>query len=101
MARLKNGLLGGLSGSIGPVTGYILNGQLVIRSRRSSSKEPPTEKQLATRQAMTVVNQFLKVCSPFVQIGFAGAGNDRLPAYSRAVSYLMRQAIVGVYPDLA
>jgi hypothetical protein len=102
MAILKNGLLGGFSGAIGPLSGYVLNGQHIIRSRVGPNKRPPTPKQLASRQTMVIVNRFLKVCTPFVKEGFAGAAttNIRVPAYSQAVSYLTKYALEGEYPNL-
>ncbi|GAA3936460.1 hypothetical protein GO495_13945 [Chitinophaga oryziterrae] len=50
MARLKNGLLGGITGAIGDIEGYMLNGKYIVRSRRRKSIKPPTEKQLACRK---------------------------------------------------
>jgi hypothetical protein len=101
MAQLKNGLLGGLSGVIGSYSGYVLNERYVFRSRPIPSKQPPSTKQLANRQAMKIVNRFLKVCTPFVRIGFAGAAKvNPMPAYSHAIAYQIKHALKGEYPNL-
>ena len=47
MARLKNGILGGMTGVLGPVDSYILRGQYVVRSRRQKSNKPLSQKQQA------------------------------------------------------
>jgi hypothetical protein len=59
MAYLKNGILGGLQGPVGDMVWYMLNGKYIVRSRRRKSTKPPTEKQLACRKRLTMVNDFL------------------------------------------
>jgi hypothetical protein len=101
MARLNNGLLDGFSGVIGPIAGYVWKGRYVIRSRRSPNKRPPGPKQLANWQAMRIVNRFLKVCIPFVRVGFAGAAEvNPMPAYSHAIAYQIKHALEDEYPNL-
>jgi hypothetical protein len=101
MARLNNGLLGNPIGILGSFSGYMLNGQYIIRSRPRPSKQPPSTKQLANRQTMRIVNRFLKVCTPFVKVGFAGVTvANPIPAYSHAVAYQIKHTLKGEYPDL-
>jgi hypothetical protein len=100
MARLNKGFFGGFSGPIGNIEGYELNGQYIIRSRKAKSNKPPSEKQLANWQKMTVVNHLLGAFTDFVKVGFAGAAKDKTyTAYNAAVGYQLRHAITGQYPD--
>lgn len=55
MARLKQGILGGISGSIGNVTGSSWKGIAVIKSKPLSVANPKTAAQLAQRGKMTNV----------------------------------------------
>ncbi|ACU60676.1 DUF6266 family protein [Chitinophaga pinensis] len=99
MARLKKGIFNGFYGVIGGVEGYELNGQYILRSRRRKSTRPPTEKQLACRLKMKLVNDMLKCFPDFVKLGFAiAAQNQTFTAYNAAVAYQLTHAITGSYP---
>ena len=101
MARLKNGVLGGFTGVVGALDGYMLNGQYVLRSRRTKSNKPPTEKQLAFQQRMRIVTQFLHpYFTDVVKIGFqyAAEGTTKT-ANNIASSYLYKNAVKGAYPN--
>lgn len=100
MARLKNGILGGITGKIGNIEGYMLNGQYIVRSCRRKSTKPRTEKQLANQQKFTIVNHFVNSFIDFVLIGFdyAAMGKPQSP-HNLAVSYQYKYAVTGQYPD--
>ncbi|UPK67295.1 DUF6266 family protein [Chitinophaga filiformis] len=100
MARLKKGLLNGFSGMIGNAVGYELKGQYILRSRPKKSTKPPTEKQLACRAKMRIINSVLNGFSPFVKIGFAATAKDQtFTPYNAAVAYQLNHAITGSYPN--
>jgi len=101
MARIKNGLLGGISGNVGNVEGYIRCGVPMIRSKKRKSKVPPSLKQLIYRKGMSVVNKFINSMTAFVRMGFEGAAMG-LPqsANNLAKSYQLRNALHGEYPDI-
>ncbi|WP_143097971.1 DUF6266 family protein [Chitinophaga sp. CF118] len=100
MARLNNGFLGGFSGIIGNLEGYMLNGQQIIRSRRRKSTKPPTEKQLACRQKMALTHKFLSSFTDLVKAGFTYPTRGKnLTPYNAAVSYQMKHVFRGEYPD--
>lgn len=102
MARLKNGILGGIQGIVGNLEGYMLNGEYVIRSRRKKSTKQPSEKQKACRRKMVVVNNFLSAFIPFVQVGFTyTAAGKTYNGYNAATAYQIKNAIAGEYPDYA
>lgn len=100
MARIKNGLLGAIIGAIGNIEGYMLNGNMVFRTRRTKSLKPPTEKQLISQQKFKLVVRLLGAFIEFVRTGFTyvSRGKDYFP-YNAAISWHMKNAITGEYPD--
>lgn len=101
MARLKDGLLGGLSGKIGDVIGYIRYGKAYVKMKTLKPKKEPSLAQLAEREKMRVVNRFINSMTEFVRIGFALEAADKThSANSAAKSYQMRNSVSGVFPAL-
>ena len=100
MARLKNGLLGGITGAIGDIEGYMLNGKYIVRSRRRKSIKPPSEKQLACRKRLAVVSKFISGFIPYVEVGFAYSGAKKgYAGYNAVTGYQIKHALTGQYPD--
>jgi hypothetical protein len=101
MARLKNGILGGMTGVLGPVDSYILRGQYIVRSRRQKSNKPLSQKQQAFLGRMKTVTNFLHPqLTEVINIGFAYAATGKIQtANNLASSYLYKNAISGEYPD--
>ncbi|RZM26434.1 MAG: hypothetical protein EOO88_17000 [Pedobacter sp.] len=101
MARLKDGLLGGLSGKIGDVIGYIRYGKAYVKMKTLKPKKEPSLAQRTERKKMRVVNRFINSMTEFVRIGFALEAADKThSANSAAKSYQMKNAVGGVYPAL-
>ncbi len=101
MATTNNGILGAFTGSVGPVTGYIRNGQNILRTSTSTVKYKPTNLRIAQLEKIRICNRFTKA--------FTGTGffNKTFPAYgstgngyNRATSALMNYALTGNYPDM-
>ncbi|KAA9038172.1 hypothetical protein FW778_15585 [Ginsengibacter hankyongi] len=95
MATIPNGILGGIQGRVGTVTGYNRYGIDVIRSAKNRGTVKPTAKRLAQRSKITVCNAFAKAFAgkgfftkTFPAFGHTGSG------YNRAVSALMSLALV-------
>jgi hypothetical protein len=95
MATIPNGILGGIQGQVGTVTGYNRYGVDVIRVAKNSGTVQPTAKRLAQRSKITVCNAFAKAFAgkgfftkTFPAFGHTGSG------YNRAVSALMSLALV-------
>jgi hypothetical protein len=100
MARFNNGIMGGFTGIVGHIEGYIRKGQPVMRSRRRKVTKF-SDAQLACRQRMKVVNEFTSPITDFVRIGF---GVDAAPttktANNLAISYQLLHGLKGEYPNL-
>ncbi|TCC99859.1 DUF6266 family protein [Pedobacter psychroterrae] len=100
MARLKSGLLGGISGKIGDVIGYIRYGKAYVKMKTIKPKKEASPAQLAEREKMRVVNRFINSMTEFVRIGFTlEAAGKTHSANAAAKSYQMR-AVTGDYPAL-
>lgn len=101
MAKNNAGILGAFVGTVGPVTGYVRNGQNILRSITSAVKYKYTP--LRTEQL-----EKIKICNRFAK-AFTGTGffNKSFPAYgsngsgyNRAISALLNQALDGSYSDI-
>jgi len=101
MARIRNGIFGGFTGKIGNVEGFIRNGNAYVRPARRKSNKPPTEKQLAARMRLKVVNSFINRMTPFVGVGFALASKGQTAsANNLAKGYQLNHALTGDYPNI-
>ncbi len=101
MATSTQGILGAVTGRIGPVTGYVRNGQNILRTSKSNVKYKPTALRAEQLEKVKLCNLFT---SAFTGTGFF---NKSFPAYgskgsgyNRATSALLNQAVNGAYPGL-
>lgn len=102
MARFSKGLLGGISGVIGDVEGYMRNGYAYVRARKKKRKLPPTLKQLRQRQKMVVVNKLIDSMTAFVRAGFqTTAKGQTFSANNAAKSYQILHSLQGEYPNFS
>jgi uncharacterized protein DUF6266 len=94
MATTHEGIFGGFTGTIGAVTGYMRNGQNILRSSTSNVRYRRTALRSVQLEKIKLCNSFTKA--------FTGTGffNKTFPAYghtgngyNRATSALMNQAI--------
>jgi hypothetical protein len=102
MAKIPDGILGKFLGKAGPVTGYMRNGENLLRTSSRRKDNLITPKRTAQQQKIKVCNEFTKA--------FSGTGffNKTFPAYgdsgtgyNRATSVIMNLAITGSYPNIA
>lgn len=102
MAKIPEGILGGLIGKVGPVTGYRRNGQFLIRSAGRRRDKNNTPARMAQRQKIKVCNDFTRAFSGtgFFSKSFPSYG-DTGTGYNRATSTIMNLAITGSYPHTA
>ena len=101
MATISKGILGGFSGTVGPVVGANWRGMDVIRSRPKSSKRNPTEKQLEQQLKFKLAISFLQPIKN-IQSRFFGSGSGVKSRVNMAVSYTISEAIqmVAGLPEL-
>jgi hypothetical protein len=99
MGILKNGLNGHFLGKIDSLVFYTRLGKNVSRKQNVVTK-PAGPAQVANRQKMKVVSEFLTPVLEFVNLGYKtdtlGKGGT---AYNRATSNLKLNGCKGIYPD--
>ena len=100
MGKLDNGAYGHVSGKIGNLVSYTLNGTNVIRKIGRSTK-PPTNAQRAVRKKLKLVNEFLNPIFGFIKVGFSFAAEctGKYP-HNVALSYNIKNAMAGEYPNI-
>ncbi len=100
MGIMKNGPHGPVYGRVGNLVTYRVLNKDVVRMVGENNK-PPSLEQLACRQRMAVVVAFLRPLTDFINIGFAlkARAANKYP-YNMAVSYNVKHALAGVYPDV-
>lgn len=102
MARIKNGILGPIEGSIAMVTGYQRLGVPVLRKKPEPQpkNKPRSTKQLAVNNRLTVAMKFIKQATPFLNVSFSLNRPKGLTAHNLAVSEVVNNGIKGEYPEL-
>ena len=101
MATISKGILGGFSGTVGPVVGANWRGMDVIRSRPKSSKRTPSERQLEQQLKFKLAISFLQPIKSIQSLYF-GMGSGVKSRVNMAVSYTISTAIqmVAGLPEL-
>ncbi|MHA4894148.1 DUF6266 family protein [Pedobacter sp. PWIIR3] len=100
MAKLKSGLLGPVSGKIGPVIGGVWKGVPYLKE----AKEHPTQKprsaaQLAALEKFKFVNDWLIPFHPFLTIGFTNLAVHKTEI-AAGLSAIYNKVFSGSFPDL-
>lgn len=102
MAIIKNGILGGFQGKVGPVVGYRLRDQDIMRSVGEGRKAPYTPGELNNQNLFAVSQIWLQPLIGFLRVGFQGY-DERYEGFNAAKSYnsknAMRSDDAGVYVD--
>jgi hypothetical protein len=98
MGRAVKGMFGAFIGKIGNLVGYQSNGQYIIRMVSGGRKGMVSAREKSNRKKFAVVQAWLSPLSDFVKIGFKNYGSST-GGYQAAVSYALRNAVKGTYPD--
>lgn len=97
MATFNQGILGGFSGKVGTVIGYIWKGISCMRGVATSYTNPNTLAQLEQRTKFSVVIKFLRPFLNYLRIGFASQA-QKMTAFNAAMQRNLAVAVKGVYP---
>lgn len=98
MGVILKGILGGFSGKVGTVIGSNWRGKDVMRSLPKRSKKLPTENQMKQRLKFGLVTHFLGPLGEVIGLYF-GQPHEYKSRMNLAVSYHIKQAIIGTYPE--
>ncbi|WEK21639.1 MAG: DUF6266 family protein [Candidatus Pedobacter colombiensis] len=101
MAKLRKGILGGISGKIGPVVGATWKNVTYVRQhpKKKGKKRPRTAAQLANQKKFTFIQQWLVPFYPYITVGFAKLAIDQIEV-NAAFSANYKTAFSGVWPDI-
>ena len=99
MARIEQGILGPFSGKVGEVIGSSWKGIPYIKARPTQFHDAKTPRQLTHRMKLQTAHGFARSIKHIIEIGFRNVTGTQTP-YNNAVSYLMKNALVGEYPEV-
>ena len=94
MGKIRQGILGGLNGTVGSVVGGSWKGTAYMRGKAQSIKNPRTEKQMAQRIKFGIAQKFLKVMTGYLQTGYRNYTQHQTAA-NAAMSHTVRNCIAG------
>ncbi|MCK9451403.1 MAG: DUF6266 family protein [Bacteroidales bacterium] len=94
MARIKKGILGGISGKVGNVVGGNWKGVDYLRSLPTEVRNANTVLQMSQRAKFRVLIKFLQPMKQLIRIGFKPAAG-RITAFNAATSYNYHHALAG------
>jgi len=98
MGIYVKGAFGAFSGKVGNLVGSNWRSIDYLRSRPRPSKKAATELQLAQREKLILVTDFLSPVRDLINIGLNDKGRNKSMAYNIAVMNLIKQ-LEGVYPN--
>lgn len=97
MGKILKGIVGGVSGTVGPVVGAIVRGIATVRSKPKKSSKPPKESQILQRSKFGIATKFIKSVKKIVNLGFQSV--KTMTGSNAAVRDLLNNAMVGVAPN--
>lgn len=99
MGAIKQGILGGFSGKVGTVIGFVKNGMAFMKGLATSHADAHSPAQQAQRAKFSLVINFLRPLVALLRIGFKDASST-MSGFNAAMAYTMKNAVTGIYPDL-
>lgn len=100
MGTISKGILGGFNGTVGTVIGGSWKGIEYMRSRPARRANNPTQAQLEQQEKFKVVIFFLETMVGLLRITYKNF-TTRVTAFNSAMSYHIKYAIDGIYPNYA
>ncbi|SFH00441.1 DUF6266 family protein [Pedobacter insulae] len=101
MAKIKKGILGPLSGKLGPVIGGTWKTISYLRiAPPKSNKSKRTPAQIATQEKMRFINKFLVPFHPYITVGMKHEAESQTEI-SAAFSANYHESILGISPNLS
>lgn len=93
MAEIKEGILGGIHGKIGPVVGFMWRGRYFLRSTPVKSRKKASEKQILQRTKMSLISSFASKIKDFVNVHYPPVMlNDKMATgKEQLISMLMKE----------
>jgi len=99
MGLITKGILGSISGTVGPVVLCTVNSQEVIKSKPKKSTKAPVQSQLDQRSKFAMITEFISYMKNIIVLGYQIHKNKKASPTNIAVKYHLENAITGVSPD--
>lgn len=103
MAKIRKGILGPLSGKLGPVVGGTWKGIAYVRAvpeAKPKKKAQRTAGQIAIQEKMRFLNNFMVPFHPYINVGMKNEALSQTEI-SAAFTANYHHAVLGTYPDLS
>lgn len=98
MGKIKQGILGGFSGKVGPVIGSSWKGKAIIKAAPLSFNDRNSQAQQQQRMKFAIVGKFVTAILGFVNEGFRKQAIG-MTAPNAAVAANLDDAISGTWPN--
>lgn len=98
MGIISKGILGGFSGTVGTVIGGTWKGITYMRSQPARRTSSATEAQLEQQVKFALVTRFVATFNGLFMLSFRNYA-VKMTGSNSALSYLLKNAITGSYPD--
>jgi hypothetical protein len=99
MGTISKGILGGVNGTVGTVIGGRWRGIDYLRSKSNSRRTRSTDAQDLQRAKFKLATGFLQMIRPLLHLSFKDY-SSQMTGPNQALSYTLKNAIVGELPDL-
>ena len=99
MGRISKGILGGFSGTVGTVVGGNWKGIDYMRSKAVSRTSGTSTAQEVHRAKFALATKFNRSMKDLLSISFRDFAN-KMTGTNSALSFTLKNAVVGIYPDL-
>src|SRR2546423_15651325 len=100
MGTISKGILGGFNGTVGTVIGGSWKGIDYMRSRPARRTNSPSPAPLEQQAKFATVINFLDSMVGLIRITYNGFA-VKMTAFNSAMSYHIRYAITGAYPNFS
>jgi hypothetical protein len=98
MAKLNRGILGGVSGTIGPVCGSTWRGVEYIRSLPKTSNSDPTAEQVEQRSRFALAIRFVTALKHLFAITYRSSAKQ-MTETNVALAAVLKNAVSGAHPN--
>lgn len=106
MGIIQNNIFGGISGSMGNLVFYQLNGKTVVRQKPGPRKKPASELQLYQQEAFRIGQKFVTPLREALEFTLKKKKSGFESGTNRALSWVLKNAIVNeqkkpvLYPEM-
>ena len=98
MGKIKQGVLGGFSGKVGPVIGSSWKGKAIMKARALSYNDRNSQAQQEQRKKFSVIGKFIFSILGFINEGFRKRAVG-MTAPNAAISANINSAVSGTFPN--